>query len=556
MSSLDTRAHYVSDQQWPLASVPLFVCSAAITAAVAGWLLSLLFRSGFYWIMLVPMLVALGLGGVLWLLVGLMKCRQHWLAGAIGGMAGILAYLGYFYFSMQHDFPGAPVRSLPTYINLRMTNDVIEDVGKPRMGPKKPVAFFNWLFAGMELTSFTGICANLPWKRARRAYSVDLRRWATKEEVNLTPYASPGLIAAWEQGELALALRDAPPSQHPQQACKFIVEWFDAPDGSPLEWPVYASIEDHRTGWFVQTLKKMVIRQVELTTAEIISLRAVLPKLAAKLDVQHPELQVAAPARVIPTAKAAGSGQTTATSVATVTPVDEEFRQRVRNRSYSWMINLRDLMPVVHFLTGLLFVALCVGLLVTDGIGFKILGILCGVCAAVALGWGFYTSQWCLCVYGNRWGEKRLRTELAARPETIVDLADDDLLYVSIIPRESFAKVKLTMASDLLLMKIDEARKQLRLEGDSDRYVIPFASILNCQPLCFFHPMDAQHTQQLWMVRLLVQREEGEQELLLCLVQTNFSPQSNRRREQNATEFCTRINGLRPVPARARCAYL
>ncbi len=549
MSSLDTRAHYESDQQWPLASVPMFVCSAAIAAAAAGWLLSLLFRSGFYWIMLVPMVVALGLGGVLWWLVAVMKCRQHWVAGGIGGLAGILAYLGYFYFSMQHDFPGAPLRSLPTYINLRMTQDVIEDVGRPQVGQKRPVAFFNWLFAGMELAFFTGISANLPWSRARRAYSVELRRWATKEEVVLAPYASPGLIDAWERGELAVALRDAPPSQHPQQACKFIAEWFDPPEGSPLEWPVYASIEDHRSGWFVQTMKKMVLRQVELTTAEVISLRAVLPKMAAKLDVKHPELQVAAPARVIPTAKAAGSGKATATTVAIVTPVDEEFRQRVRNRSYSWQINLRDLMPVVHFLTGLGCIAICVGLLVTDGIGFKLLGVLFGVLAAVAVGWGFYTSQWCLCVYGNRWGEKRLRTELARRPETIVDLADDDLRYVSIIPRESFAKVRLTMASDLLLMKIDNARKQLRLEGDCDRYVIPFASILNCQPLCFFHPIDAQHTQQLWMVRLLLQLEAGEQEILLCLVQTDFSPQSNRRRATNATEFCERINALRPTPA-------
>lgn len=549
MSSLDTRAHYVSDQQWPIASVPMFVCSAALVAAAAGWFLSLLFRSGFYWILLVPMLVALGLGGVLHLLVGAMKCRQHWVAGAIGGMAGILAYLGYFYFTMQHDFPGAPVGALPRYILLRMANDVIEDVGKPNVGPKKPVAFFNWMFAGMELSFFACMGASMPWVRARRAYSVVLGRWATKEEVKLTPYASPGLIAAWERGELAVALRDAPPSQHPQQACKFIAEWFDAPDGSPLEWPVYGSIEDHRTGWFVQTMKKMVIRQVELTTAEIISLRAVLPKLAAKLDVEHPELQVAAPARVIPTAAATGGAKSTATSVATVTPVEEEFRQRVRNRSYPWMLNLRDLMPIVHFLTGLLLIACCVGLVIMDGIGFKLLGVLCGLGAAAALGWGYYTSQWCLCVYGNRWGEKRLRTELARRPKTIVDLADDDLRYVSIIPRDSFTKVKLTMASDLLLLKIDEARKQLRLEGDSDRHVIPFASILNCHPLCFFHPIDTQHTQQLWMVRLLVQREASEEELLLCLVQTNFSPQSNRRREQNVTEFCAQINALRPRPA-------
>ncbi len=543
MPPLNERERYVSDMGVMLAGLPMLVCGAGAAALAAGFILSLMFHWGWYLIVLVPMVLALALGGILHLLVAAAKCRNHWLAGTIGVLAGAIAYASYFHFDMQHHVPVAMqnrVDLLPMYIAHRMASDVQEDVGKPQFAPKKPAPFLNWLMAGFELACLVGIASSFGWTRARRAYSHDLRRWSHKEEVQMAPYYSENLLKAWENGDLPKALRDAPPIPQPQISCKFVVEWFDDPDASPLDHPVYASIDDHYRTWGIQTMRYSVVRQVELTTAEVLSLRASLPKLATKLDVVHPELQVA-PAAVV---AAPSMANEEISMVATVTPVPEPFRQLVRNGAYAWNINIRDIVPVFYFLGGIGLVALGAWL---GSVGQMILCVLLVFTGIAGFVWGTYTSQMCLCVYGNRWAHGRLRAEIAKRPNLIVDLHDPDLKYVSIIPRESFVKIKWTMSSDLLLMKIDTDRDEIRLEGDSDQYIIPGAAITDCQPLCMYHPIDTQRQNQLWMVRLLFQRDTGEQELLLSVVHLDFSPQTNRGREKIARATCAEISELMAV---------
>ncbi len=544
MTPLNEREHYASDMGMMLAGLPMLVCGSIAAALGMGFVLSLLFHWGWYLIILVPMVLALALGGILHLLIAGAKCRNHWLAGIVGLLAGSIAYVSYFYFDMQHHLPPPlqnRVELLPDYILHRMANDVQEEVGKPNVAPKKPFVVMNWLLATFELSCFVVLGATMSWKRARQAYSPDLRKWAHKEEVQTAPYYNEILIAAWESGELPKALRDAPPVPQPQIACKFTVEWFDDPDASPLDHPVYASIDDHYRMWGLQTMRRNIVRQVELSTAEVLSLRAALPKLATKLDVKHPELQLA-PAAVV----AAPVVDNEISMVATVTPVPEPYRQLVRNGSYAWNINIRDIIPVFYFLGGIGLVVLGAWLGSKEQIILCVLLVLVGIAAFL---WGTYTSQLCISVYGNLWGLSRLRSELAKRPKIIVDLNDPELKFVSIIPRESFVKVKWTMSSDLLLMKIDEGRSEIRMEGDGDQYIIPAAAIANCQPLCMYHPIDTQRQNQLWMVRLLIQRDTGEQELLISVTHLDFSPQTNRGRERIARATCRQINELTPVEA-------
>ncbi len=542
MSPLHERESYVSDMGMMWAGVPMLVCGSMGAALGVGYFLSLLFEWGWYFIVIVPMVLALALGGVVHLLVGAAKCRNRWLSGTLGVLAGGLAYLSYFHFCMQHQFPmwQNRVDLLPAYIVNRMATDVQEDVGKPNVGQRKPVAFLNWLMFGFELAGFVGIVGSFGWNRARRAYSSDLRRWAQKEEVQVGPYYSENLVAAWESGDLPRALRDAPPVAQPQVACKFIAEWFDDSDASPLDHPMYASIEDHYRLWGLQTLRYTVVRQVELTTAEALSLRASLPKLSTKLDVKHPELQVA-PAAVIAKPVAVDDE---ISMVATVVPVPEPYCRQVLNGYYAWNINIRDIVPLFYFMGGIGLIALGIWL------GSKQQILLCTGLVTVGIAgfvWGTYTSQLCLCIYGNRWAAAKLRNELAKRPNVIVELSDPELQYISIIPREAFSKIRWTMSSDLLLMKIDNKRSEIRMEGDVDQYVIPAAAISDCQAVCMYHPIDAQRTNQLWMVRLLIQRDAGEQELLVSVGHIDFSPQTNRKREKIARETCAQVNELLPT---------
>src|SRR5713226_1719205 len=98
--------------------VPAFVVAAILAEGMAQ-----LFRIGHYYILIVPLLAAVGVGGMMNLAVSRGHCRSSIVAGLAGVCAGLLLYIGYFYLGMVHDlgpeWAGHP-KFLPTYIRLRM----------------------------------------------------------------------------------------------------------------------------------------------------------------------------------------------------------------------------------------------------------------------------------------------------------------------------------------------------------------------------------------------------------------------------------------------------
>jgi hypothetical protein len=227
--------------------------------------------------------------------------------------------------------------------------------------------------------------------------------------------------------------------------------------------------------------------------------------------------------------------------VAEITPVPEPYRRRVRGKGYALRTNLLGLTPVIYIFAGMGLVVTGVWLLREQSFPLA--------CAAIALGaagifWGVYLGLFCLAVPENRWIERRLRQEIGQRAERLVDPQDPESIYVSLIPRESFAKIQWTMSSDLLLLKRDKNRRQLLMEGDADRYRIPAGAISVCEPQCFYHPLDQQRRNQLWMVRLMIRAPQGWQELLLSVGHTRWSPMTNARRRRIAEDTCRRITEL------------
>ncbi|NQT17464.1 MAG: hypothetical protein HQ582_32210 [Planctomycetes bacterium] len=164
---------------------------------------------------------------------------------------------------------------------------------------------------------------------------------------------------------------------------------------------------------------------------------------------------------------------------------------------------------------------------------------------AVAFVWGAYTGIYCMSVSGHRWINRRLRREIGLRPDALVDPKSPESLFVSLVPREAFAKIQLTMTSDLLLLKIDQPQRRVVMEGDCDRYQIPAGAIAVCEPECFFHAIDAQHANELWMARLVTQLEQGTRELLLSADPTTWAPVNNNGRRRIAEGLCQRINAIR-----------
>jgi hypothetical protein len=546
MPALHERARYEPDfgLVWP--RLPILITGALVAAAGVAWLLKFAYFHNWYLIILLPAGAGLGLGGVLYALVAWSRCRNYWLAGTLGVVAGLVAYLGYYQLCLADMLPpGLAWRGdlLPRYIALRMQTDVAQDLGKPDVGgqPKKPFPALNWFAFACELLVVTGAAAAIAWNRARRAYCPQLGRWMRQETAMLPASAGPAFCEAVESGRLAGFVADTPAGGNPQTSCRLTLEYAAPPDDSVSRYPIYASLAKPTAirPWHLlrDHARTHLLRQVELEPAEVLTLLPLFPKLAQLLTTQHPELRDLPP-EPLPARRV----EAPVSKLAEITPVPEPYRQRVRAPGYALRVNLRGAIPLVFILGGAGLLAL--------GIWQAVEGLLALGCAAAAAGaagiaWGIYVALYCASVYENRWIQRRLRQELGERPDALVDAQSPDSVFVSLIPRESFVKVRWTMSSDLMLLKIDEPGRQLVMEGDSDRYRIPAESITVCEPQCFFHPIDINHANQLWMVRLVVAVEQGSRELLLSVGHTRWTPMTNDRRHRAAEEMCQRIDGLR-----------
>jgi hypothetical protein len=546
MTSLSDRLQYKPDQGLPVKGVPVLLVGTLGAALAVAWVLKCLFFQGWYLLFVVPLFAGLLLGAVLYGLVGWTHCRNSWVAGGLGLLGGLVAYVGYYHLCMVDILPpGNEARfdALPHYVVFRMQTDVAEDVARPDDArAKKAVPWLNWMGFLFELAVVAGAPAAIAAKRARNAYCLDLRQWMHRETAVLPPFCSEPLLHALRSGQLEEFVARQRPGGDAQAACRFILEYAVPTDDTPLAYPIYASIKDlsnEKSMFRPRRVPRTYLRQVALTTPEVLTLRPLFPRLARFLEIQHAELRDA-PADVLP----AVTEPAVATDTAVITAVPEPFRQRVRTSGYALKVNLIGLAPLLFILAGAGLLYLGWHFFSKDEIALSIGPFIVG---ALSVAWGIYVALYCMSVYENRWIERRLRAEIGQRPDPLVDPASAEASYVSLIPRDSFTQVKLTMSSDLLLMRIDGQRREALLEGDCDRYRIPAGAIETCEPQCFFHPMDAQHHNELWMVRLMVRVKQGMRELLLSVNQTGWRPRTNTTRQEGAQETCRKINALRPT---------
>lgn len=546
MLALQERERYQSDGGIMAARLPALILLALVAAVGLAWALKLAFLSGWYLIFLVPAVGGGALAGVLYALVGWSHCRNRGLAAVLGITVGLTGYLGYYHLCFIDILPPGfawRVDLLPRYIAFRMETDVQEDVGAPDADQAEDDnvdVFGNWLLFVLELGMVVGFTTSASWSRARRAYHPELGRWAKREKALLPPDADKPFRDALDGDRLAEFVATTTPGSDAQTCCSLLIEYATPSSGSPLEYPVYVSLEPPprtRVWHLFRKGRGTQLRQVKLEIAETLTLRPLFAGLTQTLAEQHEELRGQTPT-VAPTA----IPEPSAGELAEITPVQEPYRQRVRTKGYAVWVNLVALTPAVYFFGGGALVAGGGYLAVEKSMPLGWLAVVAGVIGVV---WGGYTGLYCLCVAENRWINRRLRREISQRPAPLIDGRDAEAICVSLIPRQNFAKVQLTMSSDLLLMKIDDAARRVWMEGDCDRYCIPGGAVALCEAECFYHAVDAQHQNQIWMVRLVVNAEEGQRELLLSVDETRWVPMTNAGRHRQAEAVCERINSLR-----------
>jgi hypothetical protein len=224
--------------------------------------------------------------------------------------------------------------------------------------------------------------------------------------------------------------------------------------------------------------------------------------------------------------------------VAEVTAVPEPFRQRVRGPNYKLIVNLIEVHPLISFFGGGALAGLGVWQLTEQNWLLGIPLIIAGLPIAC---WGVYVALCCTNATSNRWIERRLRYEISQRGDSLIEAHDPESTYVSLIPREHFGKVRWTYASDLLLLKIDAARREVLLEGDSDRYRIPADAIARCdvRPFTIIDP-----NKEFWCLRLVVHFEDEKRELLLNPSHANWLPSSNASRQRAARNLRDEIEAM------------
>lgn len=539
---LEAREHYQGDGGVNLAAVPLLIAFPLVAAACLGWVLAYLFEHNYYYIGVVPGLAALALAAVLSLLINVSRCRNHWLAVSIAVAAGLVLYLGYYYFCLSDGWPAAfstKLRLLPEFILYRLKTDVSFEVGRAQGNqPREPSLVMNTLMFALELSLVVGIPVTAAWRRSRRAYCLELGSWMMREVALLPGYFGPSFVKALQNGKLAEFVAATPPGKSAQTAGRLVLEYAGRTQTSVSEYPIYVSVEDFATDALPNRwrFRLTTLRQVKLEPDEVLDLRPLFPKLTRMLELQHPEI------RDLPSKVAVLPGsEKQADEIADIVPVPEPYRQRVRSSDYSFRLIMRGIIPLLWLFGGIAVAA--TGYYFSDnGSGpLPALGIVIGLLGA---GWGLYVTLACPGVYECRYVNRELRHEIALRAEPWVDPADSESRYVFIVPRERFSRVALTLASDLLLLKIDKPGRRILMEGDTNRYRIPAGAIASCEPQYFYLSTDTHNRRQIWTVRLMLHVEQGLREVLFVIGNQSWRPTTNARRQQQAELMCNRIKSL------------
>jgi hypothetical protein len=220
-----------------------------------------------------------------------------------------------------------------------------------------------------------------------------------------------------------------------------------------------------------QAQGKLLLRAMEASSSEMAA-------LAARFNVLG-----TATGRLVATE----SPQTTTASLAQgelpveIKAVEPEYAGRILSRGMLWGGAILTFAPLLTFFGGLGLLAWATTIL--EGvvppvekftafgmIAVGIIGMVLGI--TVALGNPSYLA--------NRYLQKRLRRELARRPKRIIDPGNPEALFVEIVPKANWGRLMLDNASDVGLLLLDRAKREILFEGDHERFRISVDAITYC----------------------------------------------------------------------------
>lgn len=491
--SLAGRPHYRSSGDINFASFILWLIPAFAAAALLAAFMYWLFHIGHYYILIVPVICALAVAGMARLAVARGHCRNKLIAGLMGASLGLVLYLGSYYVGMVYML-GAEVAGRPDilvqYIRLRLATDVVRDTHGGRDNDSASshdgATVLNWLRFGFESIMVVGIVTAGATRRAGKTYCEQCRRWMIRETTPFDPTQAQAIMASLETSsprDLAAFCHAAPYATIPNLT--MAVEYCPTlKEIASRDCPVFMSLKNVTANpqgatldSFEQSKGKIIPRCIELNRDE-------LPALAARFPALTPYVSQAALTTFAADSELKGSISQASDSgaLAEIVPLPAEHCGKVLTRAMMWKGNLRSAIGLVGLFVGLGLLAwgatrledaekahagrdsFGVGLCVVGGA--SVLFVLAGIFVDSSFG-------------ANRMLRKAFLAEVGRRTDLVVDPADPAARFVEIVPKLNWGKVMLDNASDIGLLKVDETRKEIRFEGDRERWRIPAASITN-----------------------------------------------------------------------------
>ncbi len=544
---------------WPRFIPWLFLpCGAALLLAVGMFgLVSV----GEYYVIILPVIAAAMVGGLMVLAVSKGHCRNPFVAGIIGCIAGFALYLNYFYVGMIGQIgPKTAARPdlLPRYIRFRMESDVSRDSNIHQDDENthhlKSDTVTNWLTFSIEFAACLAIPCFFAVQRARKPYCNVCQKWMVREGTQFQPDQSNAILDALRVSsarQLAAIcatpiFATIPNTTLALEICPTLKE------GMSRDCPVYASLKSITkvgrsagSDAFDGLNGKTLLRSLQLNPDE-------LAALGSRFKILESITGRAAIASLKPEEPAAEE-KTPVGAFVDVKPVEPDYAGKVMTR--------RNSLIGLAYVFGGLAVIIAGGVIAAFGgvtafpdknspqnvpPATKAMGI-----AALAIG-GTIFAGGCIfflvnpSFFSNRFLMRRAREEFGRRPKCLVDPNDPDALFVEIVPKLNWGKLMLEMASDVGYFKVDQGRREILFEGDKERFRLPADAITYCGIEFFVEGQGSHAATKIYYVVIRANRpnEFWEVPIRERLGAGKFR---SRRRRKSAERILRLIQELRPA---------
>jgi hypothetical protein len=537
-----------------------------VVAVLLACLLAFLFLVGFYLVVIVPILAGLGIAGLMLLAVRQGHCRSRLVGGLLGAFAGIVVFLGHYYVGMIHDMGwefAAHPEVFPDYLKFRIKYTVVKDVGAPdkeerdKKQPRPADVYFNWGSFAFEFGIILFFAAGVPIRWAGRPYCEACQSWMKREATTFKPEIGPGIVEALRQSSVQslAALFTSPPKPGAPNTTVAVDYCQKMLEGGPTNCPVCLSIKQVTKAGrgvgknaFDQSLGKTIVSQVLVNPDEV---AALLPRFTSLEKVAGTTAAQALKELQVEVKPIAPPG-----AVAEIKPADPEYAGKV-------LTTKTGLICTAYGLLALLGVFGPIGLGFLGGmLAFPDHPAAGGVSPLVKLSGEFLIGLAVLIFVLNfamlfiapdflatRYIRRLTVQHLKRRPRPLVSPDDPAALFVQVIPRANWAKLKLLDPTDIGFLRADMQRRELLFEGDKECYRIPADAIVSCDIELFVAGDGTHGATRLYRVVLQLNQTSGNLLEIPFAQRGNSGKLRTKVRLKWAQELERQINDLRAPAA-------